>query len=349
MSLVDAEGRLFGRVNLVDAAVVGFVLFLIPVGYATYLLFRPSRPVIDSVTRVEITREERRVGGGALVAAKLKVRGSGFNPLLRARIGGVEALGFVFENPNSADVIVGAMPAGRHDLVLYDGVQEVARAPESVEIVATEAPRVRAFGWLTNLSAEEAAALKPGYASPPHVPSAFEIVSIDEARPARARIAKGSVAVDFPVAGKLERAAELLVRCDWPASGDCSIGGQLLTEPHPITVTLPGGLQFQLDEIAPPSSPVRVTARVQFTGPLPAIAPGDRDALVGSRAAEVVSTNGAANPIVTLRLGADESREGWRYRGQLLAPGAPFALRTNRYVAGGTVLSAEADSEAARP
>ena len=189
MSLVDSEGRLFGRVNLVDAAAVVFVLFLIPIGYATYLLFRPSRPAIDSVTRVPLTVEERRVGGGSLVTAKLKVKGVGFNPLLRARIGEAEALGFVFENPNSADVLVGPMAAGRHDLALYDGVQEVARAPGAVEIHATDAPRVRAYGWLTNLAAAEAAALKAGFASDPQVPGAFEIVAAGETRPARMRIA----------------------------------------------------------------------------------------------------------------------------------------------------------------
>lgn len=339
MSVVDSQGRLFGKVNLVDAAAIGFVLFLIPVGYATYLLFRPSRPHIDSVTRVEITREERRVGGGALVVAKLKVRGSGLNPLLRARIGDAEALGFVFENPNSADVLVGATPAGRHDLVLYDGVQEVARAAGAFEVQSNAAPWVRAYGWLTNLSPEEAPALKAGLASDHNAPGAFTIVAIGEQRPAWSRIAKGTLAVDLPVAGKVERPVEILVRCDWPASGPCTISGELLTQEPPISVTLPGGLAFQIEEVAPPSAPTRVTARVQFTGPLPAMKAGQREAIVGSHAAEIVAVDGGANPVATLRMGADASREGWRYRGRLLSPGAPFVIRTDRYVAGGTVVS----------
>ena len=342
MSLVDAEGRLFGRVNLVDAAAVIFALFLIPVGYATYLLFRPSRPAIESVTRVDITREERRVAGGSLVVAKLKVKGNGFNPLLRARIGEAEALGFVFENPNSADVIVGPIAAGRHDLVLYDGVQEVARARGAVEIETLDAPRVRAYGWLTNLAPDEAAALKPGFTSDPRVPGAFEIVTIGEARPARMRIVTGTLATDFPVAGKVELAAELMVRCDAPGAGPCSIGGAPLSQAPPITVMLPGALAFQVEEIGPPSPPTPVTARVQFSGPLPAMTAGDRDAMVSGRAAEIISTSGGANPVVTLRMGADASREGWRYRGRLLLPGEPFLIRTNRYVAGGTVVSVAA-------
>ena len=50
--------------------------------YGTYLLFRTPKPVIASVKRVDITREERRIGGSNLVA-KMKIQGSGLRPLLR--------------------------------------------------------------------------------------------------------------------------------------------------------------------------------------------------------------------------------------------------------------------------
>jgi len=134
------------RMNLFDAAVAGFVLVLIPVAYGTYRLFRTPTPVITSVKRVEITKEERRIGGFALIA-KMKVQGSGLRPLLRATIDDVPALGFVFENPNSADLLVGAVQPGSHDLVLYDGVQEVARAPKAIRlqpaITRTATVRVR--------------------------------------------------------------------------------------------------------------------------------------------------------------------------------------------------------------
>jgi hypothetical protein len=124
------------RPNLFDAAVAVFVIALIPIAYGTYALFRVPRPAIASVTRVEITKEERRVGGPNLVA-KMKVRGSGLRPMLRASIDDAPAIGLVFENPNSADLLVGAVPPGPHDLVLYDGVQEVARAPKAVSLDAS--------------------------------------------------------------------------------------------------------------------------------------------------------------------------------------------------------------------
>jgi len=124
------------RFTLFDAAIAAFVIVLIPIAYGTWRLFRPPQPAIASVRRVDITKEERRIGGPNLVT-KMKIQGSGFRPLLRATIDDVPAIGFVFENPNSADLMLGAIPPGVHDLVLYDGVQEVARAPKAVDIDPT--------------------------------------------------------------------------------------------------------------------------------------------------------------------------------------------------------------------
>jgi hypothetical protein len=331
--VIDRNGRLFGRFNLIDAAAIGVVLFLIPVGYATYLLFRPARPAIESVTRVEVTAEERRVAGGSMLSAKLKVRGSGFNPLLRARVGDHETLGFVFENPNSADVLVGLVPSGRYDLILYDGVQEVARARDAVDMQPRVPTSVRAYGWLTLLRPGND--LKAGFASDPNAPGAFRITSLGEPRPARSRVMVGDNVADLPVKDLVERAAEMIVNCDWPSAYPCAIGGQGLSQPPPITVTLPGSYVFQIEEIGPPSAPSTVTVRVQLQSLPPGMRSGDRDDLVSPRAAEIT---GIAGQTITVRAGVDESREGWRYRGQLLAPGSAFTIKTPNYIAAGRVV-----------
>jgi len=149
------------RFNLFDAAVVGFVVVLIPIAYGTYLLFRSPRPAVTSVERVEITKEERRVGGPNLVA-KLKIRGAGLRPMLRAWIDDRPAIGFVFENPNSADLLVGATAPGAHDLVLYDGAQEVARAPKAVVIEPSAVPRTALVRVRFETPPEVLALVKPG-------------------------------------------------------------------------------------------------------------------------------------------------------------------------------------------
>lgn len=335
MSAIDSNGRLFGRINLVDAIIVLFVALLIPIGYATYLLFRPERPTITSVTRVVLTNEERRVSGGTPLTAKLKVTGSGFNPLLRARIDDIDAVGLVFENPNSVDVIVGVIPPGKHDLVLYDGVQEVARASGAVETQSEEGPSVRAYGWLTDLPQAVADAVKAGQRSDSNVPGAFTITAVGPIRPARARVVLGTATADLPLPGRVERAAEIMIKCDWPSQLTCTIDGHRLTQLPPITIFLPGGMRFEIEEIAPPEEPTPAVVRMRVASPA-GIKVGDRDATVGSRAAEVTAVDGNT---ITLKLGVQQSREGWRYRGELVAPGSTLTYRTDAYAANGTVTS----------
>lgn len=334
MTLIDRNGRVFGRFNLIDAALIAFVLLLLPVGYATFLLFRPARPVIESVTQVPVTDEERRVSGAGLLLTKLKVRGNGFNPMLRARIGDAPAMGFVFETPNSADVIVGVVPPGKHDLVLMDGVQEVARAREAVEIQATEGPSIRAFGWLTRLSAATASTLQEGYQSDPNAPGAFRIIAVGPERPAKSRISIGSRAIDLPVSGQVERAAEILVRCDWPSSRTCGVNGESLSSAPPVAITLAGGIRFEVEAIDSPADAFPAVAVLRLDRPFAGARAGDRDANVSANGAEITSVAGSA---VTLKLGVRDSREGWSYRGQPIVPGAEFTLRTDAYVLKGTI------------
>ncbi|MDO8677389.1 MAG: DUF4330 family protein [Acidobacteriota bacterium] len=353
MTIVDNRGRLFGRINLVDATVLIFLIVLIPVAYGTFLLFRPASPRIDSVSLTDLSKEEFRVANGALLSAKLKVKGTGFNPLLRASIGNTPAMGFVFENPNSADVLVGEVPMGTHDLVLFDGVQEVARAVGAVTIHDTVGTIVRTVGWFTGLDSAAVKTLQVGFASPKETRAAFEIVAIGPPQPARSRIQFGNSAVDMPLEGYLEREAVLTVRCDSPGPA-CSVGGVRLRELSPIAVTLAGGLGYEIQEILPMSDPARGRVHVRFTGPHVAMMKaGDRDAFLDPRAArltEVAARDGTA-VTATVEMGLDNSREGWRYRGQVLRPGALFHITTDRYEANGLVVSidvAEASAQSGK-
>ena len=165
------------RVNLFDAAVAVFVIALVPIAYGTYLLFRPPRPVISSVHRVAITQEERRIGGPNLTA-KFKVQGSGLRPLLRASIDEQPAIGFVFENPNSADLLVGHVPPGAHDLILYDGLQALARAPKSVVIQPAPPPRSAIIRLRVESPSDVIALAKPGDRDSPFDSAAATVVDV---------------------------------------------------------------------------------------------------------------------------------------------------------------------------
>ena len=133
MRAIDDRGRLFGRVNMVDAAIGAFVLVLIPLAYGTFLLFRSPAPSVASVTRVPISTEERRLAGGSRLSAKLKVRGSGFRPMLRASIDQAPALGFVFEE-EKVDIELGEELVG-------NGVVPALGVPLAAVVPAAEMNR----------------------------------------------------------------------------------------------------------------------------------------------------------------------------------------------------------------
>jgi hypothetical protein len=357
MPFIDDKGRLFGRVNLFDAALAAFVVILVPIAYGTFLLFRTPAPRIASVSRVPITAEERRVAGGSRLSAKLKVRGSGLRPMLRASVGETPTLGFVFENPNSADVLVGDVHAGTHDLILYDGVQEVARLEKSVTIAAEPPQRVLGLGTLIQLDKAAADALAPGASLTAATPR-DSIVALGPVRPELDRMGHGRT--QAAVSGsRWERQAEILLQCDPdPSALGCQVGGVPLssTTPPVVQVIGPSGtvLLFAVNEILPATSPSIVTARVRFAAApevLSLVHAGDRDECLDDRAATVLAAGtrrpgaGGGELDVTFRLGLDESAHGWRYRGRVFKAGVTFPFTTDRYMLEGTVLSVDRSSD----
>jgi len=327
--LVDERGRVFGRVNLFDATLIAFAIAVVPIAYGTYLLFRPPALRIESVERVPITREERRVTGGSTLTAKLKVRGTGLRPMLRAMIDDAPALAFVFEDPHSADVLVGEVPAGAHDLILFDGVQEVARTRRAVTIQSERSPQLLALGVFAELherTARSIAAIR--------LSSSLEIVKVGPQRP--------------DANGRWQRDAEMRVQCDPdPAGEGCVVGGFLLNAPRPPTLWLavPSGevVSFAVNELLPNTPPQFVTARVRLASapePLALVRVGDRDDILDERAATVIAVGSrhATDVDVTIGAGLDQSRDGRVYRGRAFKAGAPFRLSTDRYVLEGVVL-----------
>jgi len=327
------------RFNLFDVSIAAFVLVLIPIAYGTYRLFRTPQPIITSVRPVPITKEERRVGGPTLTA-KLKVQGSGLRPLLRATIDDTPALGFVFENPKSADVLVGAVPAGAHDLVLWDGVQEVARARHAITTQAAEAIRLRLVGTLVSLDRATADALRAGAAYPAPGPAATVLVRLGDIQPGRQQLSVGDSEIQVDVAGSWAREAVVSVPCDTDTTvANCAVGGRALASVPPPTVLIPGPvpLNFAVREVLPDTAPQTATVRVKFDASRDIIGrmkAGDRDSLLDERSAVVVTPGLDA----TLRLGADAASDGWRYRGRELKPGVTFTLTTSGYIATGTIV-----------
>lgn len=129
--LIDERGRLFGKVNLIDAGVGVLVLLLIPLGYVAYALFRTPVPTITSVERVPVPGGE---------GYRLRVLGEDLRPYLKVTLGTHQAT-FLVESPNAGEVSVPELEPGTYDLVLYDETRELTRVPGALVIAPpTDAP-----------------------------------------------------------------------------------------------------------------------------------------------------------------------------------------------------------------
>jgi hypothetical protein len=354
---MDDRGRLFGRLNPVDAAIGMFVLVLIPLGYLSFLLFRAPRPVISSVEPAPLTYIEDRASGGTQVSGKLKVRGSGLQPVLRATIGDRAAIAFIFESPASADVLFGDLSEGTHDLVLYDGVQEVARAPHAVTIpprpAASRTSRMRVVGALLDLDETTARALHVGERFPSSGTPEAELVALGEPGPDMRSVTEPRGRVYVTASGRWQRPAAFLMVCELSVPEECRVNGTTVGAANRV-MPVPGApptLRLRIDEVVPASDPLRAIARVRFAvqGELvERIKVGDVDEsapIVDGRAASIVAINGqqATRGVTTvdidLRLGVDPAPVGFQYRTKPIASGVPLTFTTPRYVIEGTVLT----------
>ena len=155
---------MFGRVNLIDAALMLFVFALIPMGVAAYNVFRERPPRIDAVQPASQPAGLRR---------RVRLKGENFRPFLRIFFGPAgqpfSLLGhkessiagtFVLESPSEVEVELPPLSAGTYDLHVYDENHEILLRPAAVTLEAappTLTARVRFAG-----PPEAVSLLKPG-------------------------------------------------------------------------------------------------------------------------------------------------------------------------------------------
>jgi hypothetical protein len=170
----------------------------------------------------------------------------------------------------------------------------------------------------------------------------------------------GRGTADVAVAGRWERQVVMVLQCDLdPNEASCAVGGTTLAATPSPVVRLVGPsstvLPLAIEELFPIEPPRPAVARIRFSGAgevLDLIRVGDRDLSLDERAATVTAVerrrldSGVPTLDATVTLGADESRDGWRYRGRIASPGEPFTLTTDRYAVGGSVITLTTDSKA---
>jgi hypothetical protein len=129
MPLIDDQGRLFGKLNIVDAAIGIVVGLLIPLVYGAYLLFRPPLPRLVAIEPSQVEQGTTRVD----------VRGEHLSPTFRVTIGDFGAR-FLLSGPEHGvlELPPGLQP-GSYDVALLDQYQVLGRLPGALTVMGPAA------------------------------------------------------------------------------------------------------------------------------------------------------------------------------------------------------------------
>src|SRR5262249_1886960 len=127
MTVIDDRGRVFGRVNLIDAAAALLLFVMIPVAYGAYLLFRNPPPKLTSISPATLYAGPNQ---------RVRIQGINLRPFMRVSFSATQGVTFAIDSTTSAQVEVPDLPPGKYDVVLYDYRQEVDRLPKALTILS---------------------------------------------------------------------------------------------------------------------------------------------------------------------------------------------------------------------
>jgi hypothetical protein len=339
MAIVDARGRLFGRLNLFDAIVLVLGLWMIPLAYGGYLLFRAPPPTLTAVVPSTI------VYGPNM---KIRVRGTHFLPYMRVSIGQHQGMTFKFNDSTDADVDLLDVPPGVYDVILFDNSQERSRIPNGLTIAPSALPdaTLTVVGTFGNLNAEQAAAIRPAMI----IDGIGTVEQVGRPQPQVHRVFVRPGTVEIPVAGRQMLPAVIRLSCYIRANNgqpEC-VADRWSVQPTTLYFfKLPiGDVAFQVDQVrsVQPLEPIAVTVR--FSGEPATLAElkvGDVD--LGDVRNELSATAtvarvgpGGATREAALTVQAQRGADGWLYANVPLRRGSPFVLRNQRYEVRGTVI-----------
>jgi len=350
MAIVDDQGRLFGRFNLVDALVAVFAIGLIPLLYGAATLFWQPQPVLTAVEPASLTTGP---------SMRMRIRGEHLRPYMRVSVGTTQGRDFLFRSTEEAEINLPEMPPGTYDVVLYDAAQERARLTQAMTILPSPLPPARAIavGHFGNLDAARAQQLTPGTV----VEGLGTIRRVGSAVPGRLRVGPNPQ-LDIPVGGAMMLPAEVEVPCELRIEGGlpmCRGGGQtLLTNVVLAGAHSSGSLSFQIDQLRGSAELVSLTVAVRFTYPpdiLAAVRVGDSDhglyfnPLAAGATVRRITRRSPNELEAALEVIAERGPQGWRFQLQPLRAGAPITIRTARYEIAGIVQRISPEWSPAQP
>ena len=345
MAIVDERGRLFGRLNLLDAVLLVLLAGIVPLGYAAYALFREQPPRITSVTpdRIAQTMEIR-----------VTVKGENLRPYMRVSADNQQAVDFLFRSTTQVEAPFYNLPPGQYDIILYDQAQERFRLPNALTILpsalpATEIVAVGAFG---NLDAAGAAKITPG--TP--VGDLGEVMAVGKPAPDLTNVLSPPGLVGVPIANALRLPAVIRFRCYVRAQQgrpSCVVEDAAIAQSALLMLPMAAGkIPFQVEQVRSPHPLEAVPIQIRLTGPasvLSLITPGDVDLGATTNDLAAIATVTSAGPVrrqsdsiaeIDVRLMAQLQRVdgAWLYDSAPLRSGSGIHLRNKRYEARGIVI-----------
>ncbi len=250
MTVIDSQGRVFGRFNLVDALLVLVVILAMPAAYGAHLLFRDPPATITRVWPAAVEQGATRL---------IEIQGEHLRPYMRISFGDQQAATFQYYGSQQAFVPApSTLEPGAYDVVLYDYMREVARLPKAFTVSGPMRPpsiSLRVRGAYIGLTAETIRTLVPGQ---PLNATEGVIASIETQQPPRPSVARVRVSdtttVSVPMPGQLELPATIIVTCPTHVGPGgvlrCATAGTTFAPDMHLTFQGPAGLLlFRIDEV----------------------------------------------------------------------------------------------------
>ena len=341
MAIVDERGRLFGRWNLLDLALLVLIVGLIPLGYAAYVLFKDRPPRVVSVTP-NLVQQAPEI--------RVTIKGENLRPYMRVSAGTQQARDFHFRSTEEAEVPLTGMAPGTYDVVLYDQAQERFRLPNALTITPSGLPttEIVAIGAFGNLDAAGAAKLTAGT----ELPGAGRILSVGRPVADKTDVFSGSKLVEVAMKDALRVPAIVRFNCHvqlQSGSPYCIVDDSVVAPPTMLRLTTPlGRTLFQVEHVRSVQAVEAVPITVRFSGDPMAVSKiraGDLDLggtdneLATLARVERVRPGAAGRVDVDITAQMQRDDRGWLYDSAVLRLGSQLTLRTRDYLVHGVVMA----------
>jgi hypothetical protein len=260
MALIDDDGRVGGRINVVDAVVALVLVVLIPVAYGSYLLFRAPPARLTGV-------DPQKLYQGSNL--RVQILGENLRPFMRVTFNTVQGRTFMLGNTRWAMVDLPDLGPGTYDVELFDHRQLLDRLPKALTILPlapVSTVQMEVTGAFTGMAIESAGRLSVGQKFPPTGDPQAEVLSLGAPAPGRLRLHAGDAVLELRLNDQREIPATLLVRCyiapDPDSTLRCLVPGPTQAAPVApdsiLTLAGPQGwVNFQIATVRAPSPIVK--------------------------------------------------------------------------------------------